>query len=396
MSESELKILQEKEKQYFFSTYKRLDVLIDRGEGCWLISNSDEKILDMFGGLAVNVLGYNHPKINEAIESQIHKYIHISNFFLQEPQIELAEKLIGLTGFSKIFFSNSGTESVEGSLKIVRQFFRNTGKSNLISFTGSYHGRSYGSLSLTHRPKYREGFEPMLPGIRHLKFNFVDDLENNIDDTIAAVYLECIQGEGGLNMISSEFAEKLKGLHQEYQFLLVIDEIQSGVGRTGKLHAYEHFDLNPDIVVIAKGMGGGLPLGAVLGNDRVANVFGTGMHGSTFGGNPVSAACGNVVYNELAGGLLDEVRKKGDYLKGRLEELKLTYPASISAIKGLGLMLGVELNIEGQQVVDRMLEQNVLVNCTNLNVIRLLPPYVITEKEMDLFIEKFDYVLSKF
>lgn len=395
MAETELQSLQEKEQKYFFKTYKRLNILIDRGESCWLITSSGRRILDMFGGLAVNVLGYNHPKINKVIEEQIHKYTHLSNFFYQEPQITLAEKLIRMTGFSKIFFANSGTEAIEGSLKIVRQFFRNTGKSKLISFTGSFHGRSFGSLSLTHRPKYREGFEPLLPGVIHVKFNSIEELDRNIDDTIAAVYLECIQGEGGINSVSNGFTEKLSELHQRYKFLMVIDEIQSGVGRTGKLHSYEHFCLNPDMIVIAKGMGGGLPLGAVLGNERVEDVLSPGMHGSTFGGNPVSAACGCVIFDELAGDMLEKVRAKGEYLKDRLDELRGMHTGKISAIRGLGLMLGIELKNDAQIVVDKLLEENVLVNCTNMNIIRLLPPYIITEEEIDLFIHKLDVVLSK-
>lgn len=384
--------LAEKENQYFFHTYSRLSIDIDRGEGCWLITKSGKRILDMFGGLAVNVLGFCHPEIVHAIEQQIHKYIHVSNFFYQEPQIQLAEQILDLSGYSKVFFTNSGTEAVEGSLKIVRKYFERAAKNKLISFSGSYHGRSYGALSLTSRKKYRDGFEPFISGVHHLKFNSVEDLERNIDGSVAAVYLECIQGEGGINVVSKEFADILSELRNKYGFLLIADEIQSGVGRTGKLHAFENFNLTPDIVAAAKGIGGGLPLGAILGNEKVADVLTPGIHGSTFGGNPVAAACGSVIFRKLKTGLMTQVGEIASYLRGQLENLKVKSSA-IKEIRGLGLMIGIELDTDGQQVVDRMLEKGVLVNCTNQTVIRLLPPYVISRDEIDFFIRNLESVL---
>ncbi|MGH2575713.1 MAG: aspartate aminotransferase family protein [Ignavibacteria bacterium] len=393
--EADIQSLIEKEKKYLFNTYRRLNILIESGEGCYLYSKSGRKILDMFAGLAVNVLGYAHPKINEAITSQIHKYIHISNFFYQESQINLAEKLINSTGFAKVFFSNSGTEAVEGSIKIVRKYFQERKKKTLISFSGSYHGRSYGALSLTSRTKYREGYEPFLPDILHLKYNSTEDLEKYVNDDTAAIFVECIQGEGGINLASAEFVNRIKDLRNKFGFLLVADEIQSGVGRTGKLHSYEHFDIVPDILVIAKGIGGGLPLGALLGNIKVADIFQVGVHGSTFGGNPVAASCGLVVFDELHSGLMDKVKQKGQYLKSKLFELKNKYSDKIKDVRGIGLMVGIELYLDGQNIVDRLLEQNVLVNCTNGNVIRLLPPLIIEPDEIDLFIDKLKLVFGQ-
>jgi acetylornithine/N-succinyldiaminopimelate aminotransferase len=387
-----IETLAEKENQYFFRTYNRFSVDIDRGEGCWLITRSGRRILDMFGGLAVNVLGCCHPEIVQAIELQIRKYIHISNFFYQEPQIQLAEQILDLSGFSRIFFTNSGTEAVEGSLKIVRKYFEGTSKIKLISFSGSYHGRSYGALSLTWRKKYRDGFEPFIRGVHRLKFNSVEDLERNIDDSVAALYLESIQGEGGINVVSKEFAGTLSELRKKFGFLLIADEIQSGVGRTGKLHAFENFNLTPDIVVVAKGIGGGLPLGAILGNEKVADVLTPGVHGSTFGGNPVAAACGSVILGKLKNGLMTQVKEIAVYLRGQLENLRVKSSA-IKEIRGLGLMVGIELDPDGQQVVERMLERGVLVNCTNQNVIRLLPPYIISRDEIDFFIRNLESVL---
>jgi len=388
-----VKSLSEKEDRWFFKTYKRLDISIDRGEGCWLITKSGKRILDMFGGLAVNVLGYCHPELIQAIEEQIRRYIHVSNFFYQEPQIHLAQQILEFSGFSKIFFTNSGTEAVEGSIKIVRKYFQGSSRTKLVCFSGSYHGRTYGSLSLTSRRKYRDGFEPFIPDVQQLPFNSVESLKSNIDDSVAAVYLECIQGEGGINPVSNEFTSILCELRNRHGFLLVADEIQSGVGRTGKLHAFENFDFVPDIVVIAKGIGGGLPLGAILGNEKVAHTLTLQVHGSTFGGNPVAAACGTIVFRKLRNGLMAHLREIAAYLRKRLEDLRARSNL-ITEIRGLGLMLGIELNVPGQYVVDSMLQAGVLVNCTNGNVIRLLPPYIISREEIDIFVSRFDAVLN--
>ena len=397
--------LRETEDKDFFHTYKRLPVVIERGEGCYLYTDKGEKILDMFGGLAVNVLGYNHPLINKAIEEQVKKYIHISNFFYQEKQIQLAEKILELSGFEKVFFSNSGTEACEAAIKVVRKFFPGTEKKVLISFTDSFHGRTMGALSLTARKKYRDQFKPLLPDVKHLRFNSVEELENNINANTAGVFLECIQGEGGVNIVTNEFVKKINELKNKYGFLVIADEIQSGVGRTGKLHGFEHYGLEPDVIILAKGIGGGLPLGAILGNKRVKDVFDYGEHGSTFGGNPVAAACGLVIFNELQNGLMNRVDELGKYLYDKLIVLKNKFPDVIKEVRGMGLMLGVELADSpspsgrglggwGSSVVDLMLKENVLVNCTNQNVLRLLPPYVINESDIDLFAEKFEKVLS--
>ncbi len=307
---ADLNSLPLKEKEYFFNTYKRLDILIERGEGCFLYTSAGGKILDMFGGLAVNVLGYNHPALNKAIESQIKKYIHISNYFYQENQILLAEKILKLSGLKKIFFTNSGTEAAEAAIKIIRKYFKGTNKKELVSFTGSFHGRTMGALSLTVRKKYQEDFQPLLSDVKTADYNSVSSLEKTINENTAGVFIECIQGESGINVANEDFIKKLAELRDKFRFLIVADEIQSGVGRTGKLHAYEHYGLKPDLVLIAKGMGGGLPLGAVLGAESVADVLTQGSHGTTFGGNPVAAACGLAVFNEVEKGLMENVRNE--------------------------------------------------------------------------------------
>jgi acetylornithine aminotransferase len=384
------------EDKHFFHTYKRLPIVIEKGEGCYLYTSAGDKILDMFGGLAVNVLGYNHSKINQAIEQQIKKYIHISNYFYQEKQIALADKILQLSGFKKVFFSNSGTESTEAAIKVVRKFFLGTNKKDLISFSGSFHGRTLGALSLTARKKYREQFVPLLPNIKHLAFNSVEELDKNVDENTAAIFIEPVQGEGGVNPAKAEFVNHINQLKKKFEFIVVADEIQSGVGRTGRLHGFEHFGLDADVVVLAKGIGGGLPLGAILGNTRVENVFTYGEHGSTFGGNPVAAACGLVIFNELEGGLLEKITAKGEKLFGQLELLQKKYSDKITEVRGKGLMIGVQLKFPGEPLVNKMIEEGVLVNCCNENVIRLLPPYILSDSDADLFIEKFDKVLGSY
>lgn len=272
--------LLQKEKELFFSTYKRLNITFERGEGCYLYRDNGQKVLDMFAGLAVNVLGYHHPEIIDAVNKQAAKYIHVSNLFYQLPQIEFAEKLTGITGYKKIFLCNSGTEAAETAIKITRKYFSHSDalkgdsdKKEIIAFSGSFHGRTMGALSLTARPAYRKSFEPFLPNVKHLEYNSVEQLKSCINDYTAAVFLEFIQGEGGIIPADNIFIKELFKLREKYSFLIIADEIQSGVGRTGKFFSFEHFGVLPDIVLLAKGIGGGLPLGAVLGNERVKDVF---------------------------------------------------------------------------------------------------------------------------
>lgn len=392
--QKDLNTLTSIEDKDFFHTYKRLKLVIEKGEGCYLYTDKGNKILDMFGGLAVNVLGYNNKLLNEAIEKQIKRYLHLSNYFYQDTQIELAERVLAMSGYKRIFFSNSGTESIEGAIKLIRKFFKGKEKKTLVSFSGSFHGRTMGALSLTGRKKYKEDFGPFLSDTKRLEFNSPWDLRNNIDEKTAAIFIEPIQGEGGVNAASDEFVKEIKELQNKYEFIIVADEIQSGVGRTGKLHGFENFGLKPDIVTLAKGIGGGLPLGAILGNERVSEVFNYGDHGSTFGGSPVAAAGGIVVFNELKNGLMDKVVSTGNYLKLKLKTIQQKYPDKIREVRGLGLMAGIELMFDGQPVADKMIEKNVLVNCTNGNVIRLLPPLIIQESEIDLFIQAFEEVIE--
>jgi len=269
-----------------------------------------------------------------------------------------------------------------------------TNKTELISFTGSFHGRTLGALSLTARKKYREQFQPLLPGVKHLEFNSLPELENGINEKTAAVFIECLQGEGGINPANSDFIKKLNELKEKYGFLIAADEIQSGVGRTGSFSAFTQFGLNADIIIMAKGIGGGLPLGAIAGNKKVEDVFTYGEHGSTFGGNPVAAASGLVVMNELEAGLMDSNKQAGKVLIDKLNILQQKYPSKIKEVRGMGLMIGAELTFPGEQVLQELMNRNILVNCTNENVIRLLPPYIISEEEINQFINSVDETLN--
>lgn len=385
----------EKEHELFFPTYKRLQLDIVRGEGCYLFDRSGKRYLDLFGGLAVNALGYGHPKILDAVTSQAKNYIHLSNFFVQEPQVRLAEMIMTTTGLRKIFFTSSGTEAVEGALKLARKWGQNKGKTMLFGLSHSFHGRTMGSLSLTERPKYRAGYEPFLPNIGHIKFNDAAELRSKCSESTLGIVLESIQGEGGVNVVSEEFVKTLKELKNRFGFLVIADEIQSGIGRTGKFFAYEHFGIEPDIVAIAKAIGGGLPLGAFLGTETVADAFTYGVHGTTFGGNPVACAAGIAVMEEVtAGGLMKQAGAIGDRLKAAFEQMKKEFPRLIREIRGYGCMLGIELSEEGQPVVEELQKRGFLVNCTSATVLRLLPPYILTDEQIDVFVEELRSVLQ--
>ncbi|HTP13765.1 MAG TPA: aspartate aminotransferase family protein [Bacteroidota bacterium] len=387
----------EKEQQLFFHTYKRLPLEIERGEGCYLFTRDGTRYLDFFGGIAVNALGHNHSRLCRAIEEQIHKYIHVSNYFVQEPQVKLAEKILSASGYKRIFFTNSGTEATEGAIKLARKWGSTRGKMQLFGLSNAFHGRTMGALSLMDKKKYREGYEPFIENVGHLKFNDVDELRRNVSEHTLGVFVEFVQGEGGIFIVSQEYAAALKTLRDKFGFLIIADEIQSGIGRTGKLFGFSHTGVSPDIVILAKPIGGGLPLGAILGNDRVAETFTYGVHGTTFGGNPVACAAGAVVLDEiLEKGLMKHAAEIGTHLLSRLGEMKREFPTIITEVRGFGCMIGVELSMDGQPVVDEMQKRHILVNCTNVNVLRLVPPLIVTKEQCDVFCDTLRSVLEGF
>lgn len=372
----------DRERKAFFHTYKRLPLEIDRGEGVYLYDKSGRRYLDLFGGLAVNSLGYGHPGVIRAIERQSRRFIHLSNYFVSDVTLELAETIIRHTGYARVFFSNSGTEAIEGSVKIARLWGSTRGKTQIVSFTNGFHGRTYGALSMMDRQRYKAGFEPFLDNFSILPYN--DPAGLVIDENTLAVFLEFIQGEGGIVPADREFISGIMRLKEKFGFLVVADEIQTGLGRTGKPFAFRHYDIEPDLVVIAKPLGGGLPIGAILGSEGIAGVLDTGQHGTTFGGNPVACAAGIEVMKEIFGsGIMQNAHDTGNYFIDRLKQMQKEFPGLIREVRGMGLMIGVELTEPGDHIVAEMLRQGVLANCTHQTVIRIVPPLIITRREVD-------------
>jgi predicted acetylornithine/succinylornithine family transaminase len=385
----------EEEGRYFFHTYTRLPIMIDRGEGVYLFDREGTRYLDFFGGLAVNALGYGHPRVVRAIAEQSAKFTHLSNYFISGPALSLARELTRITGYGKVFFTNSGTEGIEGALKIARKWGSASARTTVISFSNAFHGRTYGALSMMDRPKYREGFGPFLDNFMVLPYNDVAALRRCAGPTTLAVVLELIQGEGGVVPASPEFVAELAVLKERHGFLLIADEIQTGVGRTGKFLASDHHGLRPELVVIAKPLGGGLPLGAILGTGPVEKVLDVGEHGTTFGGNPVCCAAGLVVLDEITGGgLMEKAATTGDYLLQRLNDLRTRSGGAIRSVRGRGLMVGVEMAGPCLDTAARLLQKGLLANCTAGNVIRLLPPLTIGREHVDEAVSIMEQVIK--
>ena len=391
----EINNLLEKEKKFLLHTYKRIPLEISHGEGVYIVTKDGKKYLDFFSGLAVNSLGYGNKKIINAIEEQIKKFIHLSNYYVNITQLEFAEQLIKYSGLSKVFFTNSGTEAVEASLKLLRKALGPDKK--IFSFSNAFHGRTYGSLSLSGKEKYKKYFAPLLPNIFQLEFNNINQIEDNLDETTAAVYIEFVQGEGGIRIASKQFIKKLDELRKEYGFVLVADEVQSGIWRTGKPFAYNHFNLKPDLVIVAKAIGGGFPLGALITNKKYSDAFQIGDHGGTFGGNPVACAAGLAVIEEIINiKLMNNVENLSNYFISKLNQLKDKFPDKIKDVRGLGYMLGVELNFPCNKIVDEFRENCILVNCTSENVIRILPPLISIKTNIDQFLTTFEKLLKNY
>lgn len=367
--------------------YARFDIYFEKGEGVYLYDDKGKKYIDMLAGIAVNTLGYAHPKLTETICNQAKKLIHVSNLFKIKPQEEVAKILVeNSIKDGKVFFCNSGAEANETAIKLVRKYFYDKGKSEkyeIITFTGGFHGRTIGSLTATAQPKYHEGFKPLLQGIKYAEFNNIESLKKALSEKTAAIMFEIIQGEGGINPIDKEFLKEIITIAKEKEILIVVDEVQTGIGRTGKFFAYQHFDFKPDIITSAKGIAGGVPAGAVIAKTDIAKSFTPGTHGSTFGGNYLAMSASKVVLNEvLKNGFLDEVYKKGEYLKDKLKKLDLTP-------RGLGLMIGVPLpeNISVKDLVKVCLRNRLIVGMAGNNTLRFVPPLIINYNEIDEAIE---------
>ncbi len=385
--------LSSREKEVFFPTYERFLIgEVSYASGVYIYTESGDRYLDAIAGLGVNALGHSHPAIVKAVQEQAGRYMHLSNLYLQDVQVELAEKLSALSGLSKVFFTNSGTEAVEGALKLARKYFSSPEKTELVGVSNSFHGRTYGALSVMDKEKYRDGYGPFLGESICLTPYSEENLSQRVSEKTAAVILEVIQGEGGIVEVPQSFIKTLNELQNKFGFLIIADEIQSGVGRTGKFFAYEYFGLKPDIIVCAKALGGGLPLGAILSNDTISSAFKPGTHGTTFGGNAIACAAGLAVLSELENGLMDKVNSESGYLLSSLAEMKEKYPRIISEIRGKGFMIGVDLAASAKEVHSKLLERRMITNVTANSVLRLLPPLIFDHESTDMFIDALDSV----
>lgn len=392
-----MKSLYEQDKKYILNTYNRLDLIIDKGEGSYVFDIDGNKYLDMYSGISVNNLGHDKG-IVEAIIKQASKYMHLSNYFVSEPVVNLAKLLVENTFASKVFFTNSGTESNEAAIKLCRKYGKQTSKNKyeLLSAYNSFHGRTTGALALTGQEKYQKNFMPLIPGVSHFKYNDIEDLRSKVNENTCGLFLEIIQGEGGIVEICKEFMDEAVKLSKKYDFLIVIDEIQAGMGRTGDLFAYEQYNFKPHIVTISKSVGGGIPLGAMLVSEDVQNVLQPGDHGSTFAANPVSCAGGEYVMNKLVNtDLCNEVKSKGNYLKIKLNNLKENYPHIIKDVRGRGLMIGIDVGQYTNDIKKIAQENRLLLNSTNNTIIRLLPSLCITTDEINEFLTIFEKILKE-
>ena len=390
------------ESKYLLSTYERYPVMLKRGRGVYVYDDKGRRYLDLLSGIGVNVLGYAHPVISKTIARQARLLIHTSNLFYHEYQGKLAAVLTRISGLDRAFFTNSGTEAWEGALKLARAYARENcaqGKEpkwRILALEHAFHGRTFGSLATTHKEKYRAPFAPVLPGVQFVKFNDVADLERNFDDTVCAIGFEFLQGEGGIRPVSKEFAEAACQLSRKHNALLIADEIQSGMGRTGRWFAYQHYGIQPDLVTVAKPIAGGLPLGALLVSEKVSQCIHPVMHGTTFGGGPLACAVALQLLNILEKHkLLKHVQAVGSYLIDQLKKLQKQHSA-IQEVRGMGLMVGMELDSPdlAKAVMKQMLERKIILNRTDETVIRFLPPYLITRKHVDVAMEQLGQVLK--
>ncbi|MFD2532613.1 aspartate aminotransferase family protein [Gracilimonas halophila] len=378
---------QQLEKKYHFQVYNRLPVTLSHGKGAVVWDTEGNEYLDAFGGLAVNNLGHFHPKIVAAIKEQSEKLLHASNFFYNEPQSLLAEKLAKLSGLDRVFFCNSGVEAMEACVKLARKWGKKHGKSgNLITLSEGFHGRSVTTITMG-MPSYAEGFDPLPTGFEQVPFNDFEALKAAANEDTIAIAFETIQGSGGVNVIDAEFMKKTRQLCDNLNILLIIDEVQCGVGRSGKFYAYQHFDVMPDIVASAKALAGGIPVGAVMAKEEVASALGFGDHGTTFGGNPFTMHVANAALDVIEEeDIVQQAAEKGLFMMELLEEKLKDYP-DVKDIRGKGLMIGVELNRPARPVIDKMFEYNVLGNAAHGTVVRFLPPLVITEKQIEKIVD---------
>jgi acetylornithine/N-succinyldiaminopimelate aminotransferase len=389
------------EQKLLLPTYDRQKVLFTHGRGVYLWDSKGKRYLDFLSGIGVNALGHGHPAIQRVLKQQAGKLIHTSNLFYHEYQAELAKRLTKISGLDRAFFCNSGTEAWEGALKLARAYARannNNGhkaKWRLLALENSFHGRTFGALATTGQEKYRNPFTPLVPGVNFVGFNDLDDLKRQFDGSVCAVCLETIQGEGGINFVSPEFLQLARELTEKSGALLILDEIQCGLGRTGKYFAYQHYGIRPDMVTVAKPLAAGLPLGALLTTERVASGMHPGLHGTTFGGGPLACAVAIECLKQIDH-LLPNVKKLGQYFLAQLQQLQ-SKRSSIKDVRGMGLMLAMELESAdlAKSVLAQLLAKGILSNRTHDTVLRFLPPYIIEKNHVDEVVKALDVALAK-
>ena len=390
--------LMQQEQNHICRTYNRYNLAIARGNGCYLWDQEGRQYLDFVAGIAVCNLGHCPTEIAQVMYAQAQQLVHVSNLYYTEPQVRLAEALTSSCFADKVFFGNSGAEANEAAIKLARKYSRigyGPGRYAIITMKNSFHGRTLATLSATGQQKIQEGFEPLVDGFRYVEFDNLDAVSEAIDKTVCAVLVEPIQGEGGVRVPHQAYLEGLRELCTRHDLLLIYDEIQVGMGRTGKLFSHQHEGVTPDIMTLAKALANGMPIGAMLTTDRVAEAFSPGSHASTFGGTPLVTAVGLEVFRQISSAsFLEEVQKVGEYFQQRLMALMEKY-AFIREVRGRGLILGIELDFPGGEVVAQCQERGVLINCTAEKVLRFLPPLIVTSTEVDRLIDTLDDVFRE-
>ena len=388
-----------KDKSDYLPVFARYNIVLDHGDGPYVYDTKGKKYIDFLAGIAVNVVGHNYKPLVDAVSKQASKMIHCSNLYYTEVQVEAAEKLKKLSGMDKVFFGNSGAEANEGAIKLARKYATNIDpeKIQIISALHSFHGRTLATLTATGQDHYHHGFGPLPAGFDYVPYNDIQALEAKMSDKTCAVMLEAIQGEGGVHVPDPDYLPKVRALCDKYNAVLIFDEVQCGMGRTGTFFGCQQFGVKPDIVTLAKGLAGGVPIGAFMATDKVANAFHAGDHGSTFGGNPLACAAACVVLDALIdGNLMENAKEIGAYLQSKFEEYKAKYPNLIKEVRGRGLILGMELTRPGREIANECLDYGAIINCTAGNVLRFVPPLNITKAHVDKLISVLDKVLPKY
>ena len=388
-----------KDKNDYLPVFARYNIVLDHGDGPYVYDTKGKKYIDFLAGIAVNVVGHNYKPLVDAVSKQAGKMIHCSNLYYTEVQVEAAEKLKKLSGMDKVFFGNSGAEANEGAIKLARKYATNIDpeKIQIISALHSFHGRTLATLTATGQDHYHHGFGPLPAGFDYVPYNDIQALEAKMSDKTCAVMLEAIQGEGGVHVPDPDYLPKVRALCDKYNAVLIFDEVQCGMGRTGTFFGCQQFGVKPDIVTLAKGLAGGVPIGAFMATDKVANAFHAGDHGSTFGGNPLACAAACVVLDALIdGNLMENAKEIGAYLQSKFEEYKSKYPNLIKEVRGRGLILGMELTRPGREIANECLDYGAIINCTAGNVLRFVPPLNITKAHVDELISVLDKVLPKY